>query len=131
MRWNRRFIVCCSSLVLFSFAGCKKVVKINVDQSLAPFTATSSPGQTLEWVATSPGKSFGVSWQPGLCEKGTPNPIPASYGKPAVCTVAPQTFGPEEQPITYTYSLEGNVDGKPFHGPEFSVMVAPRPCRHC
>ena len=131
MRWNRRFIVCGSSLVLFAFAGCKKVVKITVDQSLAPITATTSPGATLEWVAAGRGESFNVFWQDGLCQKGTPNPIHGVYGKPAVCTVASQTFGSEKQPITYTFSFEGNVDGKPSRSPKYKMAVGPRGCKSC
>jgi hypothetical protein len=131
MRGNRLFIVCCSSLFLFGFAGCKKIATINVDQSLAPLTATTSPGKTLEWVPIAPGETFDVSWQPGLCQKDTPNPIPASYGKPAVCIVAPQTYGSDKQWITYTYSFEGNVDGKPFRSPKYKMAVGPRGCKSC
>jgi hypothetical protein len=118
-------------LVLFGCAGCKKIVKINVDQSLAPLTANTSPGKTVEWVATASGENFSVFWQPGLCEKDTPNPIPASYGKPAVCTVASQSFQNEDKSITYTYTLEGNVDGKPFRSPEYKMRVGPGGCPHC
>ncbi len=131
MRSTRLFIACCSSLVILGFAGCKKIVTINVDQSLAPLTATTSPGQTLEWVAVTRGETFNVSWQPGLCQKNTLNPIPASYGKPAICIVAPQVFGPDKHPITYTYSFDGEVDGQPTHSPKYKMAVGPGGCRSC
>lgn len=130
MKWNRRFIVCGSSVALVAFAGCcKKIVRITVDQSLAPITA--APGETLEWIAGQPGETFDVFWQAGLCQNGTPNPISASHEKPAKCTVAPQTYGSGNQSITYTYSFEGNAGGKRRHSPEYKMAVGPRGCTHC
>lgn len=129
MKWNRRLIICSSSVAFFAFAGCKKIVRITVDQSLAPITA--SPGETLEWIAGQSGETFDVFWQPGLCQNGTPNPISASYGKPAMCTVAPQTYGYGNQSITYTYSFEGTVNGKRSHSPEYKMAVGPRGCKSC
>jgi hypothetical protein len=131
MKWNRRFIVCGSAVALLTFAGCKKIVRITVDQSLAPITATTSPGETLEWVADQPGESFDVSWQPGLCQNGTLNPIPASYGKPAMCTVAPQHFTEPDTMIPYTYVLSGNVKGRPFQSPKYKMAVGPGGCKSC
>jgi hypothetical protein len=131
MRRNRLFSVCCSSLLLLAFAGCKKIVKIQVDQSLAPITATTVAGATLEWTAAGRGESFDVSWQDGLCQKGTPNPIHASYGKPAICRVASQTFGSDKQPIIYTYSFDGKANGKPCPRPEYKMAVGPGGCRSC
>ena len=148
MRWNRRFIVFCSSLVLLGLTACKKVVKINVDQSLAPLSAITEPGKSLEWVALTPGESFDVNFESGLCTQKSP--IRASYGNPAICTVAPQTFGPQRQPIRYTYSIEGNGPGtaaSPLPGPprpggapppspppppmQYSVLVGPVHCPYC
>jgi hypothetical protein len=130
MRWNRLFIVCCSSVILFSFAGCKKVIQINVEPSLAPLSAIATPGKTLQWVATASGESFDVVFDSGLCTQKSP--IHASYRKPAVCTIAPQTLGGEKGPTTiYTYSIEGNVDGRPFHGPKYNIMVGPARCKYC
>jgi hypothetical protein len=129
MRWNRLFTVCCSSLILMGFAGCKKVVKIDVDRSLAPLSATTAPGETLEWVATAPDETFDVVFDSGLCTQKSP--IHASYGKSAVCTVGPQTFGPEKRQLLYTYSFEGDVGGKPFSSPKYMVRVAPGHCPHC
>lgn len=155
MRWNRRVMVCCSSLVLFGLAGCAKHVKIKIgDRTLAPITGTSSPGDTLEWVAVSPGESFSIHWQEGLCKQGTPNPIPASYGNPARCVVAapnpkqappqtPQQAAPQAQPAPqqnppppststeYTYTIEGTKDGKPFTSPDYTVSVGPHGCHIC
>lgn len=131
MRWNHRFIVCCSSLVLFGFAGCKKVIKINVDRSLAPPIATTAPGETLEWVATESGETFDVVFQAGLCTQTSP--IRATYGHSALCTVATQTFGLSKQPILYyTYHLESPVDaGRVLRGPEYKVAIGPGHCPHC
>ena len=147
MRWNRRFIVCCSSLVLLGFTACKKVVKINVDQSLAPLSAITEPGKSLEWVALAPGESFDVNFESGLCTQKSP--IHATYGNPAICTVAQQTFGPQRQPIRYTYSIEGSrpeaaasrLTAPPQSGgappptapspTPYSVLVGPGHCPHC
>jgi hypothetical protein len=143
MRWNRLFVVCCSSIIFFSFAGCKeKVVRINVihlDQSLTPLSAIAAPGETLEWVATASDESFDVVFASGLCTQKSP--IHASYRKPAVCTIAPQNFERDKRPIVYTYSLEGKVDGKPLDDPKYPVLVTPpdhcpfcvgpRICPHC
>jgi hypothetical protein len=147
MRLNRLFIVCCSSLMLMGFAGCKKVVKIKVDQSLAPLSAVTHPGETLEWAASADGESFEVNFESGLCTQKSP--IRASYGNPAVCTVARQNFGPEKRPILYTYSIEGNVPGAairsapatplpsppppgpPPPGTLYHVLVGPRGCPSC
>jgi len=102
-----------------------------VDQALAPITATTSPGQTLEWVAGAPGETFDVSWQPGLCQNGTPNPIPASYEKPARCTVAPQQFAKPDTLIVYTYVLNGIVEGKPYRSLQYKMAVGPGGCKSC
>src|SRR5882757_8323435 len=90
MKFNRPFIVFCSPIILMGFAGCKKVIKINVDRTLAPPVATTAPGETLEWVATEPGETFDVVFQAGLCTQTSP--IRATYGHPALCTVAAQNF---------------------------------------
>jgi hypothetical protein len=135
MRWNRVFIVCCSSILFFSFAGCKekeKVIRINivhVDQSLKPLSAIAAPGRTLQWVAMASGDSFDVVFQSGLCTQKSP--IHASYRKPAECTIAPQDFGRDKRPILYTYSLKGEVNGKPLEDPDYPILVAPDHCDYC
>ena len=131
MRRNRLFIVCCSLIILFNVAGCKKVaeVRINVYPSLTLVSAITAPGKNLEWVATASGESFDVVFDSGLCTQKSP--IHASYKNPAVCTIAPQPFGREKRPITYAYSLEGNVDGKPFHSQNYQIVVAPNACSEC
>jgi hypothetical protein len=126
MRWNRLFVVCCSSIILFSFAGCKGVVRINVmniNHSLTPLSAVVEPGETLEWVATTSDESFDVIFDSGLCTQKSP--IHASYRKPARCTIAPQNFGRDKRPIIYIYSLEGKVDGKPLGDSPNPILVAP------
>jgi hypothetical protein len=136
MTVNRLFIACYSSLILMGFAGCQKgiqekVVKIDVDPSLAPISPAPPPGKTVEWVATVPGESFAVSWQAGLCDKNTPNPIHATYEHPAMCTIAPQTFT-KQQPILYYYCFKGKTpDGKPFESPQYKMAVGPGGCPHC
>jgi hypothetical protein len=131
MSWNRLFIVCCSLIILFNFAGCKKVVevRINVDPDLTLVSAIAAPGESLEWVATASDESFDVVFDSGLCTQKSP--IHATYKNPAVCTIAPQTFEREKRSITHTYRLEGNVDGKPFRSPNYSIVVVPKPCPHC
>jgi hypothetical protein len=133
MRWNRLFVVCCSSIIFFSFVGCKqKVVRINiinVDHSLTPLSAMAAPGQTLEWVAMASDDSFDVVFDSHLCTQKSP--IHASYKKPALCTIAPQNFGPDKQPIVYTYGLQGKVDGKPINDPPNPVLVVPGNCKEC
>jgi hypothetical protein len=111
------------------FAGCKKVIKIQVDESLAPLSATPPPGGILEWAAMAPGESFDVIFESGLCIQKSP--IHATYEHPAVCTVAPQKFGADKQPIFYTYRFEGNVDGKPLSSPTFKTAVGPHGCPWC
>jgi hypothetical protein len=134
MRWNRLFVVCCSSIIFLSFVGCKKeAVKINVinvDQSLTPLSAIAAPGKTLEWVAMASDESFDVLFAPGLCTQKSP--VHASYKKPALCTVAPQNFERDKRPIVYTYSLEGKVNGKPLDDPKYPILVVPdEPPPHC
>ena len=110
MRWNRLFLVCCSTFLLLSFAGCRKTVRIGVDShTLIPIGADVKPGATLEWVATSPGEKFEIKFDdPGLCIQKSP--IRGSYGSPAKCDVPRQ-----QQPgQVYEYSIEGDVDGKPI-----------------
>lgn len=129
MRWNRLFIVCCSSLLFLSFAGCKKVVRIKVNRTLAPVSATATPGATLEWVALSPGEEFDVKVDSGLCTQKSP--LHASYGHPATCIVPPQQFGPGNEPNYYNYSIDGTVDGTPFHGSNQVVSIGPKHCPGC
>jgi hypothetical protein len=128
MRWNRLCIGCCSLIMLVGLAGCRKVVKIDVDQSLAPLLTVVS-GQTLEWFATAPDQSFTVDFASGLCTQKSP--IAASYGHPAVCTVAKQNFGSGQQPIFYTYVYEGTLHGKPIRSPIYRVAIGPGGCRYC
>jgi hypothetical protein len=140
MRLNRLFIACYSSLILIGIAGCpknvqqvkQKVVEIEVDSSLAPITPAPPPGNIVEWVVTTPGESFAVSWQQGLCDKNTPNPIPASYGHPAMCTIGPQTFTKQQPVLDYTYCFQGKTpDGKPRESPKYMMRVGPGGCPHC
>ena len=135
MRFNRLFIACCSSLILTGFAGCRKIVRINVDPNLAPIVAYTAPDRRLEWVATAPGQSFDVIFEAGLCTEKSP--IHATYEHPAVCTVAKQKFT-DKQPILYSYNLQGWKDGKPCpecRTPTFKVSVGPNIgpviCHHC
>jgi hypothetical protein len=120
-----------------SFAGCQKrvqqkVVEIEVDSDLVPISPAPPPGKTVEWVVTTPGESFAVSWQPGLCDKNTPNPIPATYGHPARCTIAPQTFTKQEPTHDYTYCFKSKTpDGKPRDCPKYMMKVGPGGCPHC
>jgi hypothetical protein len=119
------------------FGGCQRsvqqeVVEIEVDPSLVPISPAPPPGKTVEWVATAPGESFEVSWQAGLCDRNTPNPIPATYGNPARCTIAPQTFTKEQPILDYTYCFRGKTpDGKPRESPQYKMSVGPRGCPHC
>ncbi len=129
MRWSRRFIACCSPLLIFSFAGCKKVIRINVDPSLAPLSATTVPGATLEWAATSRDESFDVVFDSGLCNQKSP--LHASYDRPAVCVVPLQQFGPGHEFIFYGYHIEGTVNGKPTRGPREMVAIGPTGCHQC
>jgi hypothetical protein len=129
VRRNRGLIVCWGSIVLFSLAGCKKVIRINIDPSLAPLSAIATPRATLEWVATSPDESFDVVFDSGLCIQKSP--IHASYRQPAVCVVAPQQFSPGNQLIFYDYSAKGVVNGKPIQGPKERVAIGPRGCPGC
>jgi hypothetical protein len=140
MSWNQRVIICCSSLVLFGFVGCAKHVRIKIDPSLRPITAMASPGDTLQWAAATPSESFAVHWQQGLCQQGTPDPIPASYGKPAGCIVGPQNFQPADTAIEYTYTLEGNGGREAARAPGagggnpptvYTVAIGPRHCPSC
>jgi hypothetical protein len=128
MRWNRVCIACCSLIILVGLAGCRKAVKIDVDQSLAPFLTVVS-GQTLEWVATASDQSFTVDFDSGLCTQKSP--ISASYGHPAVCTVAKQHFGSGQQLIFYNYVYESTVNGKPIRSPKYRVAIGPGGCKHC
>ena len=123
------FIVCCCLTALIGLSGCRKVIRIDVDQSLAPSTAVTAPGQTLEWVATSAGESFTVVPDPGLCAESSS--LDASYDRPAKCKVARQTFGSDKQPIAYGYFFEGHVHGKPTRSPKYMVRVGPGSCTHC
>ena len=127
MRWNRVCIACCSLIILVGLAGCRKAVRIDVDQSLAP-SLTAVSGQTLEWIATAPDQSFTVDFDSGLCTQKSP--ISASYGHPAVCTVAKQDFA-SGKPIFYTYFYEGTVDGKPVRSPKYRLAIGPGSCRFC
>lgn len=129
MRWNRLFIVCCSSLVLFTFTGCKRVIKIHVDTNLAPTTPTSVPGDTLKWFAIAQDESFDVIPDDSLCiQKGR---LHAIYGHPAECTVAPYDFKDKKQPVLHTYRIEGKVNGEPFVSTNFSAPVGQRHCPYC
>jgi hypothetical protein len=130
MKSNRLLIACYGSLILMGFAGCRKKVisQIDVDRTLAPLSPTPPPGKTLEWLATTPGLTFDVSFESGLCTQKSP--IHASYDHPAVCTIAPQTFRGENQANFYTYRLDGNVDGKPRHM-TYRIAVGPGGCPHC
>jgi hypothetical protein len=73
--------------------------------------------------------SFDVVFDSHLCTQKSP--IHASYKKPALCTIAPQNFGPDKQPIVYTYGLQGKVDGKPINDPPNPVLVVPGNCKEC
>jgi hypothetical protein len=128
MRWNRLCIGCCSLIILVGLAGCRKALKIDVDQSLAP-VLTAVSGQTLEWVVSARDQSFTVDFDSGLCVQKSP--ISASYGHPAVCTVAKQDFGSGQQPIFYTYVYEGTLHGKPIRSPIYRVAIGPGGCRYC
>ena len=128
MRWNCLCIACYSLIILVGLAGCRKAVKIDVDQSLAPLL-TAVSGQTLEWVVTAPDQSFTVDFDSGLCTQKSP--ISASYGHPAVCTVAKQHFGSGQQPIVYSYFYEGTVRGKPTRSPKYLIAIGPGGCRYC
>ena len=128
MRWNRLCMGYCSLFILAGLAGCRKIVRIDVDQSLAP-SLTAVSGETLEWVATAPDQSFTVDFDSGLCtQKG---PITASYGHPATCTVAKQHFGSGQQLIVYSYFYESTVHGKPKRSPKYMIAIGPGSCRHC
>ncbi|MGA9717232.1 MAG: hypothetical protein WBQ79_03045 [Acidobacteriaceae bacterium] len=137
MRLNRRLLIACySSLILMSFAGCchkiirQKAVEIEVDSNLGPISPAPPPGKTVEWVAAD-GASFAVSWQAGLCEKNTPNPIPATDGK-AKCTIASQTFTKQQPFFDYTYCIKGQRrDNNPRDCPKFMMRVGPGGCPHC
>lgn len=87
------------------------------------------PGATLEWVATSPNESFDVVFDAGLCTQKSP--LHATYGRPAVCVVAPQQFGPGNELIYYDYNTEGVINGKPISGPKERVAIGPRGCPGC
>jgi hypothetical protein len=129
MRFKRLSIACYSSLLLIGFAGCKKIVKVDVDEkTLAPLISTPPPGGTLEWTAMAQGESFDVSFEPGLCTQKSP--LHATYEHPAVCTIAPQAFKGDNQAIFYTYEISGNVEGKPTHM-TYRAAVGPGGCPHC
>jgi hypothetical protein len=133
VKWNCRFIVCLSSIILFSFAGCKKAIEIPIEipitPSLTPAPITvAAPGDTLTWVAIASDQSFDVVVDPGLCTQKTPPH--ASYKNPAFCTIDHQAGGPDKQK-SYTYFLKGNVNGTPFKSPPYTIVVGPAHCSHC
>jgi hypothetical protein len=132
MRLKSLFIACYGSLLLIGLAGCKKTVEIAVDEkTLAPIIPTPPPGGTLEWGAMTPGQSFDVIFDPGLCRQKSP--IHATYGHPAVCTVAPQQFGAGKEAIHYAYHIQPYQDGKPTPPPsqQFDLYIGPRGCPWC
>ena len=130
MKWTHLCTICCSPIVCLAIVGCnqQQPLTINVDPTLAPVT-TAVSGQTLKWVSDSPDETFKVIFDPGLCTVS--GPITASYGHPAVCTVAPQTFAPGTKINVYTYVLDGTVNGKPTRSPKFKMAIGPGSCKHC
>ena len=136
MKLNRLLIACYSSLILMGFAGCRhkgfqhKVVEIEIGPNLGPISPAPPPGKTVEWVAAD-GANFAVSWQAGLCEKNTPNPIPAIDGK-AKCTIASQPFTKQQPFFDYTYCIKAKTpDGTPPECAKFLIRVGPGGCPHC
>lgn len=129
MRLKRLFIACYGSLLLIAFVGCKKTVEIDVDETLAPVSATPPPGGTIKWAAIAPGESFDVIFDPGLCTQKSP--IHATYGNPAVCTVAPQRFKEGKEPIFYKFHYVRYLDGKPIQSPPFPIAIGPHGCPWC
>lgn len=128
MKWKRLFFVCSSLFLFLCTVGCKKTIRINVDPSLAPPSATTVAGATVEWNALSPGESFDVIFDSGLCTQKSP--LHASYGHPAVCTIAPQQFKAKDQLNFYDYSIEG-ANGQRPPCPKLRMAVGPGHCPHC
>jgi hypothetical protein len=132
MRLNRLLIICCSALAALSFAGCKKAIEVDVDQSLEPVGETAVPGQIIKWVAIDPDESFSVIFEkPGLCKEQ--GPIQATYKNPATCTVLDQKLKQGDPPVIYNYALQGAVHGKPIRNPARYRVAArgPGSCPWC
>jgi hypothetical protein len=129
MRLKPLFIACYGSLLLIGFAGCKKTVEIDVDDKLAPLSASPPPGGTLKWAAMTPDENFDVIFDQGLCTQKSP--LHATYEHPAVCTIAPQHFKDGKQPIVYNFHFQGYVRGKPICSPTHQMYIGPGGCPHC
>lgn len=117
-------IACYGSLLLIGVAGCKKVVQVELDNSLAPIIATPPPGGTIKW--TAPSGDFDVIFdQSDPCRE--PSPLQARNGSPAVCTVARPESGRGKNPIRYPYHYQRMVRGRPSGPPSqpYNLFVGP------
>lgn len=130
MRLKRLSIVCYGSLLLICFTGCKKVIQVELDQSLAPIIATPPPGGTIKWTAAS--GDFDVIFDNASPCKET-SPLQARNGNAAVCTVARQKFGRGKEPISYSYHYQRIVGGRPSGPPTqtYNLLIGPHGCPMC
>jgi hypothetical protein len=130
MKLKRLSIACFGSLLLIGFAGCKKVIHVELDNSLAPVIPTPPPGGTIEWTATS--GDFDVIFD-GRSPCREPNPLQARNGGPAVCTVAREKSERDKKPIVYTYHFQRYVHGRPIGPPTqpYNLYIGPHGCPMC
>src|SRR5258708_39129637 len=92
------------SLTFTILVGCgKKPIAIYVNQNLT-LNGYVEPGQVLEWRVSSPqSPPFRFKPESGFCAAVKEL---ATYGSPAKCVVAPQSYRDGVQMNVYTYELE-------------------------
>jgi hypothetical protein len=104
MNSQRTLIAISLSLVLSGLAGCvRKPIAIYVNQNLT-LNGYVEPGQVLEWRVSSPqSPPFKFKPEPHFCSEVKEL---ATYGSPAKCVVAPQSYTDGARMNVYSYELQ-------------------------
>jgi hypothetical protein len=126
MRTRHSVLALALLIVLSAISGCKRKVTTSVsttgDIELSRYHTPVIyvyPGEVLRWRPSS--GVVTLTFDQGLCKES--GPVPGTPEKPAVCTIADQTFQ-DDNPNKYTLTVSGS------QGVSYQVNVAKR-CIGC
>ena len=117
MRTRHSVLALALLIVLSAISGCKpqpeKTIELTKYHTPVIYVY---PGQVLRWRPSS--GVVTLTFDQGLCKES--GPVPGTPEKPAVCTIADQTFQ-DDNPNKYTLTVSGS------QGVSYQVNVA----KHC